>query len=97
MVREQRSGNLSGARFEDCDCTTSGEEDVVDAGVDDLLGDVLDGGLIEDRYHLLRLGFGDGEESRLETRSGDRYFPDFDWPSLTTVVIEGLVCGVHIV
>ena len=47
------------------------DDDVLDAGVDQVLDDVLDHRLVDDREHLLRHRLGLGEEPRAVAGSGD--------------------------
>ena len=47
------------------------EDDLVEPRGDRLLHDVLDGGLVDERQHLLRLGLGRGQEARAEPRGGE--------------------------
>jgi hypothetical protein len=51
------------------------DEDVVDAGRHGLLHHVLDGGLVDDRQHLLGLGLGGGQEAGAEAGRRDDGLP----------------------
>ena len=51
-------------------------EDVVEAGGDGLLDDVLDGRLVDDRQHLLGSGLGGGQEPGAEAGCRDDSLAD---------------------
>ena len=51
------------------------DEDVGDAGPDRLLDDVLDGRLVDEREHLLRLGLGGRKEPGAEPGRRDHRLP----------------------
>src|SRR5262249_45252744 len=62
------------------------DDDVLDAGDDALLGDILNLRLIHDREHFLRLGFGRGQETGAQTRGRKDRLADF---------ASCVVCGTH--
>ena len=57
-------------------CSADDHEDLVDAGVQTFFNDILDGGFVDHREHLLGDGFGDREEAGPEARGGDDGFAD---------------------
>ena len=58
-------------------CSADDHEDVLDAGAHTFFDNILDGGLVDDREHLLGDGLGDGEKAGPEARGGDDGFTDF--------------------
>src|SRR6185503_7684876 len=52
------------------------EDDLLEPGGHRLLHHVLDGGLVHERQHLLRLRLGRGQEAGTETGGGKHGFPD---------------------
>src|SRR5205085_8582100 len=56
--------------------TAGDDQDVGDPGVHGLLHHVLDGGLVDEREHLLGRGLRRGQEPRPEPRGGDDRLPD---------------------